>query len=185
MRVKPRYSIVVRTIAMAMLFAMFHYMVGYRLIYSLGVLHAKEEAKESIGEKGNNIKTLTLTASEFDSLKWTEKGKEFVYNNDMYDMAGIQRSGDNYTITVFCDVDETNWVASLHNYEKEFFHPDQSAKGTKSAESIMSSFQKDFTPPTEFKVPFFSSKGPSQPIFAVQQHILKISTSIWHPPVNC
>ena len=185
MSVKLRFPVYVRTIAFIMLFAMVHYVAGYRLMYSLGILYAKEEAKECMVEKSNHTQKITLSASDYNSLKWTENTKEFSYNNEMYDVENIQKSGNNYFISVYCDDAETGWVASLHNYEKEFFHPDQSAKGTKSAEDIMSSFQKDFTPPSEFKVHILASSGLIQPMFAVQQHSLQVSSDIWHPPTNC
>lgn len=182
---KSRVPVYVRATAVVMLFAMFHYMVGYRLIYSLGIIYAKEEAKECMVEKNTGTQKLTLSASDYNSLKWTEKGKEFSFNNEMYDVVNIQKSGDNYSITVYTDKTETGWVASFHNYEKELFHPDQTTKGTKSAEDIMSSFQKDYTPATEFNIPIFFSAGLIQPAIAVQQHPLQVPNTIWHPPTIC
>jgi hypothetical protein len=180
----PGRPIYIRTMAIFMLFAMFHYMVGYRLIYSFGILYSKGEAKECMVEK-NNTKKLTLSASDYNSLKWTEENKEFSFNNEMYDLINVQKSADGYIITVYCDNRETGWVTTLHNYEKEIFQPDQNAKGTKSAEDIMSSFQKDCTPASEFKVNIFASNGLIQPCYAVQQHPQQVPANIWHPPVNC
>jgi hypothetical protein len=175
----------IRTVAFTMLFAMVHYMVGYRLIYSLGILYAKEDAKECMVEKNNNVQKLTLSSAKYNSLKWTESKKEFSFNNEMYDVSSIQKSGDNYVITVYCDDNETGWVTSLCTYEKELFQPDKSAKGTKSAEDVMSSFQKNCTPVSEFKVHIFASIVHIQPILAVQQHPQQVPDNIWHPPVNC
>lgn len=179
---KSRFSIYVRATAMVMLFAMFHYMMGYRLMYSLGILYAKDEAKECMVEKKANTQQLTISASDYSSLKWTEKGKEFSLNNEMYDIVSIEKSGDDYVITVYGDIKETGWVASLHSYEKELFHPDQTTKGAKSAEDVMASFQKDYTPASEFKINIFASPGLIQVTIAVQQQPLQISNSIWHPP---
>lgn len=164
---------------------MVHYMAGYRLMYSLGILYAKDEAQKCMVEKNSHIQKLTLSASDYDALKWTEKNKEFTLDNQMYDVRSIQKSGDNYIITVYSDNVETGWIASLHNYEKELFQPDKSTKGTKSAEDIMSSFQKEYTPASEFNLHIFSSTGHIQPIVAVQQQPLQISDNIWHPPTNC
>jgi len=183
---KLRPPVYVRAIATVMLFAMFHYMIGYRLMYSLGILYAKDEAKECMVEKKDNIQKVTLSAADYNSLKWTETNKEFSLNNEMYDVVSIQKTGNNYVVTVYCDDNETGWVASFHNYEKELFHPDQSTKGTKSAEDVMLSFQKDFTPPTEFKINIFASVGLSQPIIiCLGAHPQQISNNIWHPPINC
>jgi hypothetical protein len=184
MPLNPRFPICIRAMAIVMLFAMFHYMVGYRLIYSLGILYAKEQAKECMVKKTINTKTLTLSASDYNSLKWTKKNKEYTLHNEMFDVVSIKKNVDTYIITVYGDKTETAWIASLHNYEKEIFHPDQTAKGTKSADDIMTGFQKDFTPPSKFKIHIFASTGLIQPVIAVQQHPLQIPNTIWHPPTN-
>jgi len=163
---------------------MFHYVAGYRLIYSLGILYAKKEAKECMIEK-NNTKKLTLSAVDYNSLKWTENNKEFSFHNEMYDVTAIQKSGDNYIFTVYQDDNEASWVSSFHHFEKEIFQPDQATKAAKSAESIMSSFQKDYTHITEFKINLFSSQGLIQPIVSAQQYIIQFSSNIWHPPTVC
>lgn len=175
----------IRIAAIIMLFAIFHYVAGYRLMYSLGILYAKDEAKECMVEKNSNIQKITLSSADYNSLKWTEKNKEFTLHNQMYDVRKIQKCGDNYIITVYSDTLETGWLASLHSYEKELFQPDKSAKGTKSAEDVMSSFQKNCTPSSEFKIHIFASSGLIQPVYVVEQHHLQLPDNIWHPPTNC
>lgn len=181
MSVKSRYSVYVRVMAIFMLFAMFHYMAGYRIMYTLGILYTKEEAKAVVDSK-SNIKKITLSASDYSSLKWTEENKEFSFNNQMYDVAGIEKMGSTYKITAYADDPETEMVTAFHHFENELFHPDQSNKSAKSAEDIMSAFQKDCTPASEFKINIFALTRLFQPAIVVQQHPLKISDSIWHPP---
>jgi len=185
MSVKSRFPVYVRAIAIVMLFAMFHYVAGYRLMYSLGILYAKEQAKGCMNEKDNNIKKITFSASEYASLKWSEEHKEFSFHNEMYDVKGLQKSGNNYIITAYSDDFETECVTAFHNFETELFHPDQSSKGTKSAEDVMSSFQKEYTTPSEFKIKIFASTALLQPTIAVKQHLLQIPDNIWHPPASC
>ncbi len=180
---KKGYPVYVRAIAFTMLLAMFHYMAGYRLMYSLGILYSKEQAKECMVEK-NNIQKLALSVSDFNSLNWTEDNKEFYFHNEMYDVTSIQKSGDNYIVTVYTDEKETGWVSSFHNFEKEIFHPEQSTKGAKSAEDVMSSFQKEYTTVSEFKINIFAIEL-SQLSNDVKQHPQQVSINIWHPPVNC
>lgn len=185
MLMRSGFPVYIRSVAVVMLFAMFHYMVGYRFIYSLGIIYAKGEAKECMVKKTNNTQKITLPASDYNSIKWTEKNKEFSFDNEMYDVVSIQKLGDNYFITVYNDNAETGWVSSLHNYEKELFQPDQTSKGTKSAEDIMSSFQKDCTPASKFKIHVYATIGLIQPLIAVQQRPLQITKYIWHPPTVC
>jgi hypothetical protein len=182
---KSRFPIYVRATAMVMLFAMFHYMMGYRLMYSLGILYAKEEAKECMVEKNNNIAKLTLSASDYNSLKWTEDNKEFSFNNEMYDVVSIQKTGNTYVINVYQDNKETQWAGSYHNFEKQIYHADQSSKGNKSAEEIMSAFQKEFTPVSEFTIHNSESTLVKIPVVAFMQHSLLLTDNIFHPPLSC
>ena len=169
MSVKLRFPVYVRVMAIVLLIAMFHYVAGYRLMYSLGILYSKEEAKECMVQKSSNIQKLTLSTAEYNSLKWSEANKEFSYSNEMYDVVGIQKSGVNYIITVYADNDEMEWLTAFHDLEKEIFHPDQNSKGAKSAEDVMSSFQKECTTVSEFKINTFAT-GLFQPTYAVKQH---------------
>jgi hypothetical protein len=182
MSVKSGLPVYMRAMAIVLLFAMFHYVAGYRLMYSLGILYAKEEAKECITEKNNNIKKFTLSTAEYNSLKWSDANKEFSLSNEMYDVVSIQKSGDKYSIIAYIDNDETEWLSAFHNFEKELFQPDHSANGTKSAEDVMSSFQKDCTPVSEFKIQLFAFTGILTHALAVQQRPLQVSGNIWHPP---
>lgn len=164
---------------------MFHYVAGYRLMYSLGILYSKEEAKVCMADKNHNLQMFTISYSNYNTIQWNEENKEFSLHNQMYDVVSIQKSGKNYILTVYTDDKETGWVLSFHNFEKEIFHPDQSTKGAKSAEDVMSSFQKDCTPASEFKITIFAFTGLFQPKTAVQQHPLQVSDNIWHPPAGC
>jgi hypothetical protein len=185
MAAKLRLSVYVRATAFIMLIAMFHYVAGYRLMYSIGILFAKQEAKECMVEKNTNIKKLTLSASDYNSIKWTEDNKEFSFNNEMYDVSSIQKSGDNYIITVYADDKETQWTSSYHNLEKQIYHPDQSSKGNKSAEEIMSAFQKEFTPVSQFKINSFASTGLRLTTIVDWHYALSLPDNIFHPPSNC
>jgi hypothetical protein len=183
--VKSTYPVAVRAIAFIMLFAMLHYVAGYRLLYSLGVIYTKNEAKECMTEK-NNIKKLVLSVSDYSSLKWTEENKEFSFHNEMYDVVNIQKTGNTYIITTYADDPETEVAAALHHVENELFHPDQSNKTSKSAEDILSSFQKDCTPPSGFNMHLVATAGNSNFIIhARQKYLPEIFKSIWHPPASC
>ncbi len=184
MRVKLGFSTYIRAIAVVLLFAMFHYVAGYRLFYSLGIIYSKVQAKECMAEK-TDIKKMTLSISDYNSLKWNQKNKEFSFHNQMYDIVALQKTGNNYIIAVYADSPETKLVAALHQYENELFHPDKSNKGTKSAEDIMSSFQKEYISTTDFKIDLFALNKLLPSPTDVKQHHLQIPDNIWHPPLCC
>ncbi len=164
---------------------MFHYVAGYRLMYSIGIFLAKQEAKECMVEKKDHVKKITLSASDYSSLKWTEDNKEFSFNNEMYDVSAIQKSGSNYIITVFVDDKETQWVTSYHDFEKQIYHADQSNKGTKSAEELSSAFQKEFAPEVQLTIDNSEFTVVKMPVVAIMQHTLSLPDNIFHPPSNC
>ena len=184
MSTKPWLQVCFRAIAFVMLIAMFHYVAGYRLMYSLGILFAKQEAKECMVEKKAETQKITLTASEYQSLQWTEDNKEFSLNNEMYDVVSIQKSGDSYIINVYSDDKETQWTANYHDFEKQIYHSDQSSKSNKSAEEVMSSFQKEFTPPSQFVISNLQFTVIKTPAVAFEQHSLSLPDNIFHPPTN-
>jgi hypothetical protein len=184
MRVKLSSLTYIRAIAIVLLFAMFHYVAGYRLLYSLGIIYTKIQANECMADK-SDIKKITLSAFDYNSLKWTQKNKEFSLHNQMYDISGVQKIGNNYIIAVYADNPETKLLAALHQYENELFHPDQANKTSKSAEDIMSSFQKEYVSKTDFTIQLFALKKPLPSIVDVQQHHLQIPDNIWHPPLGC
>jgi hypothetical protein len=185
MKVKSTYPAAIRALAFIMLFAMFHYVAGYRLLYSLGVIYTKNEAKECMAEN-NNIKKLVLSVSDYNSLKWTEEHKEFSFHNEMYDVANVQKSGDYYIINVYTDDPETELISTLHHFESELFHPDQTNKTSKSAEDILSSFQKDCTPPSGLSIHLVALHGNTYSLINTRQkHPLEVFKTIWHPPTSC
>jgi len=184
MPVKSAFPVYIRTIAIVLLFAMFHYVAGYRLLYSLGLIYTKNEAKECIIDK-RDIQQLIIPASEYNSLKWTEKNREFSFHKQMYDIVSIQKVGGNYVITAYADNPETKLVATFHHFENELFHPDKSNKGAKSAEDIMSSFQKEYVSITDFKIHLFALNKQFGFAGDVKQHHLQIPDNIWHPPLSC
>jgi len=66
-------------------------------------------------KKQEELKTLSLTASEFKNVKWTEVDKEFEYQDKMYDVAKIEKNGHGYLI--YCENDTFedlffNWLRS-------------------------------------------------------------------------
>jgi hypothetical protein len=182
MSIKLRSPVYVRATAIVILFAMVHYMVGYRLLYSLGILYTKDEAKQCTVDNTKN-KKFTLSAAEYKALKWTEENEEFSLNNQMYDVASIKKTGTNYTITAYADDPETELVTAFHNFESALFQPDQSNKSAKSAEDIMSAFQKECTPAAQFKINVFALNRLFQPVvICLGGQSLQVSDNIWHPP---
>lgn len=71
----------------------------------------KTEIKQLLrsGNANHLLTSLTLTQSEFESIRWEEKGKEFYRGEEMYDVVSIEQTPTGlYTITCFHDLDDTH-----------------------------------------------------------------------------
>lgn len=177
-----RNTSLLRAISVLLLFVMFHYVAGYRLLYGLNILLVKQNSKETIKSNRSNIEKLTLSLSEFNSLKWTEELKEFNYKNQLFDVVNIEKSGSCYVISVYHDINESSCQNAYHDVENELFHSDQSSKGAKPIEDVLSSLQKDCTPAVEFTFNIYSGDMLSYHAVADRQPTLRLPCHVWHPP---
>ena len=65
-----------------------------------------------------DLKTLTLSTSEFKKIKWIEEGKEFEYHEKMYDVAKIEKQGTNFVISCESDSLEDLFISLLKSVGK-------------------------------------------------------------------
>ena len=171
----------IRTVAVALLIAMVYYFAGYRIVYSIVMTGAKEDAAFAIKHHGA-LNRLTMSCKEYAGLSWTEKNKEFTYNGQLFDMVSMQKSGDSVILTVYNDKNETRWAKAMNDFVKELF-PSEKNKNTDPAEGFMSAFQKEYTPlekvkigyaPETTKVFYDTERSTRIPLLLIKP--------IWHPP---
>lgn len=174
-------SIWVRTIAVTMLFALTYYFAGYRLVYFVITSDAKSQAFSAMKNKNTVLEKLELDQNTYSKLKWTEGHKEFSYNGQLYDMVSVSKAGNNYSVLVYADKNETQWVKALDNFVKQLF-PSDNSKANKNVESITSAFQKEYLPLNKISI--------AQPNVTCSIHYFNIvniytipaTAAIWHPP---
>lgn len=65
-----------------------------------------------------DLKTLTLSKSEFEKIIWIEEGKEFEYQGKMYDVATFEERGNNYVISCESDSLEDLFISLLKSVGK-------------------------------------------------------------------
>ncbi|HXB13832.1 MAG TPA: hypothetical protein VNZ45_17720 [Bacteroidia bacterium] len=173
-----------RTIAVTLLIAMLYYFAGYRLVYSLIIHGAKEDAAFAIGHKQALVKELELTASEYSMLKWTDKDKEFTFNDQLYDIVSIQQTDGKYIMQVYADKNETGWVNAMNTFIKGAFST-HSGKGMDNAESLSSAFQKEYTPTGHIRVGHVPETKTVQYSDTERHSSTQLKKPIWHPPACC
>jgi hypothetical protein len=172
----------VRAMAITLLIAMVYYFAGYRIVYSIVMHDAKEDAAFAMKHHGT-FSSIILTAKEYSKLSWTEKGKEFNYNGQLYDMVSVEKSGDSYTLKVYEDKNETHWAKAMNDFVKFIFPSDQNQKQD-PAEGFISAFQKEYTPLEKVKIGY--APETTKVIYDTNRcthSSLLLIKPIWHPPL--
>jgi hypothetical protein len=185
MSVKLRFPIYIRAMAIVLLFAMFHYVAGYRLMYALGILYAKEEARECITEKSPGIKILMLTSSDYNSLKWTEKGKEFNFKGQLYDVAGMEQQNGSYKVTVYEDENERMAVNQLNESDKMLNSSASPVKELPAGICLLDLLQKEYRPQLRLSIKHIEDTPLIYISFSSDLPGNAPSVAIWHPPAIC
>jgi hypothetical protein len=173
-----------RYVSIVIISAMFYCFSGYRAVYLFFIKGAQANAEYSIKNGiGNNL-LLTFNSAEYTSINWKEKGKEFLYQEQLFDVAGIQKSGNNYILQVYSDVNETRWIKALNEYVKEIFSPRRS-EGMNHAESLFTAFQKEYPPLSGLKIIRCTEQEEiSHPVFKGHESFIPVKP-VWHPPACC
>lgn len=174
----------VRTIAITLCIAMVYYFAGYRLVYSFIMNNAKREAAFAIQHNGT-ITGMTLSAAEFNNLKWTDKNKEFLLNGQLFDLVSMEKTGNSYILKVYDDKNETRWAKTMHDFVKFLFPTDPSKKPI-HAEGMLSAFQKEYTPLQKVTVPYMPEmKNTCCCVNNETGDSTLLIKPIWHPPYCC
>jgi len=166
-----------------MLVAFVYYFAGYRLVSYLLTMQAKYEAASVIHED-SSLKTITLSASDFNSLQWTEEGKEFSYEGQLYDMSSLVKTDNGYMLKVYYDKKESHLTQAGSDFIKILF-PSDNNKESKDGEGLLSLFQKEYlsvdklqlNSPAGYRISNYSHT------FFITGH--NFGSGVWHPPANC
>ena len=172
----------IRTVAVTMLFAMVYYFAGYRIVYFMLTKDAKSYAWAAMKNKNTVLQKLVMNKADYNKLEWTEGGKEFSTNGQLYDVVSISKVGTSYAIEVYVDKNETQWVKALNDFVKQIF-PADNTKSNKNVESVISAFQSEYLPINKVNV-----ASPDVTYTVHYSHTLNMaalchSSAIWHPPL--
>ena len=125
------------------LFNLFGYYLPYLLIRSSIKSEMKEKVKESLPDEF--LVKFSFPNKDLKKIvHWEEEGKEFEYNNEMYDVVRILRMGD--TTMLFClkDKDEKSLMANFEGLVKKNLENDGRTKNLPVKE--LSKYNLDLKP---------------------------------------
>ncbi len=108
-------------LSISLVFLFLYSTVGFYLNFTLEQCRIKEEIKEKILGNTDEHELVLLKISSFDQYKvqWTEEGKEFRYEGEMFDLTKIKRGTDTTFYYCFCDSRETKLLSHLDKLVKE------------------------------------------------------------------
>jgi hypothetical protein len=168
-----------RAVAIILLTAMIFSLSAFRLVYKLIISHAKADAAMVLKSHPDKLRLLPLSDKDYLELNWKEKGKEFLYQGQLYDVISLDRTVKGYLVKAYSDKEETRWVVALHNYMLQIF-----SRGDKSnhTESFFYSLQKEYPPICAMKLDPVTA--PEQLYFACCRASLPspFIKPVWHPP---
>jgi hypothetical protein len=172
---RSKFSIFFRATAITLLTAVVFYLVGFRVVYSIIVHEAKQDASTAISNH-ENIKEITLSAGEYNALQWTEKSKEFTLNKELFDIVSVQKAGDSYILKVYTDKNETEWVDVMNDFGKWVFSLIQ---------NMLNTFEKGYNMVQKVRIAY-TPKEDTVKYHHIVDSIHSLSKdSLWHPPASC
>lgn len=108
--------------------------VGYYVFFKIAQRQIKSEIKKEIKLNLNpsELTTIKFSISEINNIHWLEKGKEFIYNNQMFDI--VKRTSIGGTITLYC-INDKQEKKLFKNLEEQVLKQIEQNKNSKNNSS--------------------------------------------------
>lgn len=117
---------------------------------NLTLLHRASFQSRIRSGNGTDLTVFRLSEVEFEGLNWTEKGREFRWDEKMYDVASIEKIDDGYVVTCKHDVVES-YVVNALSYLKKGTAKDLPIKKRSRKNFSTKHFAQDILTPTPVK----------------------------------
>ena len=118
---------------------------------NLTLLHRASFQSRVRSGDGTDLTVFKLSEAEFEGLNWTEKGREFRWDEKMFDVASIEKINDDYIITCKHDVVES-FVVNALSYLKKGTAKDLPIKKRSRKSFSTKHFAQDILTPPPVKV---------------------------------
>jgi hypothetical protein len=110
-----------KIISFLLIFIFFYSIIGFYLNFELEQFRIKEEIKEKIIHNlpYNKLTLIKVSSVDKGNFTWTEYGKEFRFNSNMFDVVRIKIQGGKTYYYCFDDEKESNLFIHLDKLVKE------------------------------------------------------------------
>lgn len=108
--------------------------VGYYVFFKIAQHQIKSEIKKEIKLNLNpsELTAIHFSLSEIENIHWLKKGKEFIYNNQMFDI--VKRTSDDGIVTFYC-INDKQEKKLFENLEEQILKQIEQNKNSKSNSS--------------------------------------------------
>ena len=134
-----------KIVSIVLVFVFFYSFIGFYLNFEIEQCRIKEEIKEKIIGNADERELTLLKISTRDQgrIKWTEEGKEFRYEGEMFDVVKVKTGTDTTCYYCFCDSKENKLLSHLDKLVKQ--QSDRSPSRTMQKKLVINLyFQQDF-----------------------------------------
>lgn len=107
---------------------------GYYVFFKMAQIEIKKEIKKELKLSVNSqdLTIITFTNSETEAIHWVEKDKEFIHNNQMYDI--VRRSSTDNETTLYC-INDKQEKKLFEHLEEQVLKQIENNKNSKSDSS--------------------------------------------------
>jgi hypothetical protein len=171
----------ITSILLALTFVL--YLGGMQVLYWVKISVHKQETATMI--QHNNVakdKTakFSFTSTEYNSIAWSERNKEFSFQGQRYDIIGIQYCSDEVIVTCYADKDETSLADAFSGFIKKMFAAPQ--HNSDSGNGMANSLCKEYMPSDPLLAFFYEQQLTSIKARCMLVNIAPYHANIWHPP---
>ncbi len=163
------------------------YLGGMQLMYWVKIDNAKRDATATLlrhSAKTADARDFEFSSSQYNSLNWLEKNKEFIFDGQRYDIATIEYSSNGVTISCYADNEETEIANAFHQFANKLYSNNEQSNSTNNTD-VLNKITKEYLPLSLiFLQPRYEKSSP----VIVTEEIPTFSSliaDIWHPPANC
>ncbi len=119
-------------ISYLLLFVFLFNILGYIIVFKITEIEVKRELKSKI--KSSELHLISFSKNDFDQINWIEEGKEFILNNNMYDI--VKKETSDKMVLLYCidDKQETQLFSNLEEHINKHIANQQSKNKNKSVD---------------------------------------------------
>src|ERR1700722_19469984 len=123
------------------------YLGGMQLMYWVKIDNAKREATATLlrhSAKIADTKDFTFTSSQYNSLNWLEKNKEFVLYGQRYDIATLEYNSKGVKIACYTDNEETEIANAFNQFANKLYSTTEQSSNTNN--DLLNKITKEYIP---------------------------------------